>query len=95
MICCRGDYGPRAVPSPHAKPSFLSANPENHGALEIIGVIFGDKLHRRGLFCGLLKVQLPRREPRNKMMRIGLHGLCRYIKLERGRAGGAKGAYTA
>jgi len=25
------------------------------------------------------------------MMRIGLHGLCGYIKLERGRNGGAEG----
>ena len=29
------------------------------------------------------------RELRNKIMRIGLHGMCGYIKLERGRTGGA------
>ena len=33
----------------------------------------------------------PCRELRNKIIRIGLHGLCGYIKLERGRIGGAKG----
>jgi hypothetical protein len=58
-------------------------------------VIFADKSLLSALFRGLSKAQLPKREPRNKMMRIGLHGLCGYIKLERGRAGGAKGAYTA
>src|SRR5579863_3834833 len=31
----------------------------------------------------------------NKIMRIGLHGLCRYIKLERGGTGGAEGADQA
>ena len=33
-------------------------------------------------------------ELRNKIMRIGLHGLCGYIKLERGRIGGAKGGHS-
>jgi hypothetical protein len=41
------------------------------------------------------KPDVPPWEPRNKIMRIGLHGLCGYIKLERGRNGGADGAIAA
>jgi hypothetical protein len=37
---------------------------------------------------------VPGWELRNKMMRIGLHGLCGYIKLERGRNGGAQGGHS-
>jgi hypothetical protein len=46
-------------------------------------------------FSNPVKPGVPRWEPRNKIMRIGLHGLCGYIKLERGRIGGADGAIAA
>jgi len=40
-------------------------------------------------------MQLAAWELRNKMMRIGLHGLRGYIKLERGRNGGANGGHPS
>ena len=40
-------------------------------------------------------IRVPLWELRNKIMRIGVHGMRGYIKLERGRTGGTDGAVPA
>jgi hypothetical protein len=65
--------------------------------VEISGFVFlvgeGSALAER--FGVRIVRQLAAWELRNKMMRIGLHGLRGYIKLERGRNGGTKGGHPS